>query len=312
MKNFKNKNLFFIIVLILFVCFALSSVRVANDVKNNQENLSNSHQKNIEDCNKVVEGETNYEVCQIILKEDNSYEKLDIYDLGFEIINNYIFYGYNVFFFLFIIIAGSCLYVTKYLRSEILKNTNHRKSYGKIKKELFISSWKYAIIVPVMLLICYIIMYIYTNTYIISDIDMEANNLNEYNFGNNMLFYNLKDLYNALVLGLIYTNVTLLIARKEHNYILAVIKSFLAIIGIELFLEIVLNGLVLPVVFKFYDGGFLNIIDMSALQLSSGFYPKIIFITVLMIISFVLVFISYKDKESLIIDCEKNDDGEEA
>ncbi len=312
MKNFKNKNLFFIIVLILSICFALSSVKVANDVKNNQENLSNNHQKTIEDCNKVVEGETNYEVCQIILKEDNPYEKLDIYDLGFEIINNYIFYGYNVFFFLFIIIAGSCLYVTKYLRSEILKNTNHRKSYGKIKKELFISSWKYAIIVPVMLLICYIIMYIYTNTYIISDIDMEANNLNEYNFGNNMLFYNLKDLYNALVLGLIYTNVTLLIARKEHNYILAVIKSFLAIIGIELFLEIVLNGLVLPVVFKFYDGGFLNIIDMSALQLSSGFYPKIIFITVLMIISFVLVFISYKDKESLIIDCEKNDDGEEA
>lgn len=312
MKNLKNKNLFFIIVLILFVCFALSSVRVANDVKNNQENLSNSHQKTIEDCNKVVEGETNYEVCQIILKEDNSYEKLDIYDLGFEIINNYIFYGYNVFFFLFIIIAGSCLYVTKYLRSEILKNTNHRKSYGKIKKELFISSWKYAIIVPVMLLICYIIMYIYTNTYIISDINMEANNLNEYNFGNNMLLYNLKDLYNALVLGLIYTNVTLLIARKEHNYILAVIKSFLAIIGIELFLEIVLNGLVLPVVFKFYDGDFLNIIDLTALQLSSGFYPKIVFITVLMIISFVLVFISYKDKESLIIDCEKNDDGEEA
>ena len=306
MKNFKNKNLFFIIVLILSICFALSSVKVANDVKNNQENLSNNHQKTIEDCNKVVEGETNYEVCQIILKEDNPYEKLDIYDLGFEIINNYIFYGYNVFFFLFIIIAGSCLYVTKYLRSEILKNTNHRKSYGKIKKELFISSWKYAIIVPVMLLICYIIMYIYTNTYIISDINMEANNLNEYNFGNNML------LYNALVLGLIYTNVTLLIARKEHNYILAVIKSFLAIIGIELFLEIVLNGLVLPVVFKFYDGGFLNIIDMSALQLSSGFYPKIIFITVLMIISFVLVFISYKDKESLIIDCEKNDDGDEA
>lgn len=312
MKNFKNKNLFFIIVLILSVCFALSSVRVANDVKNNQENLSNSHQKTIEDCNKVVEGEPNYEVCQIILKEDNPYEKLDIYDLGFEIINNYIFYGYNVFFFLFIIIVGSCLYVTKYLRSEILKNTNHRKSYGKIKKELFISSWKYAIIVPVMLLICYIIMYIYTNTYIISDINMETNNLNEYNFGNNMLLYNLKDLYNALVLGLIYTNITLLIARKEHNYILAVIKSFLAIIGIELFLEIVLNGLVLPVVFKFYDGDFLNIIDVTALQLSSGFYPKIIFITVLMIISFVLVFISYKDKESLIIDCEKNDDGEEA
>ena len=312
MKNFKNKNLFFIIVLILSICVALSSVRDANDVKNNQENLSNSHQKTIEDCNKVVEGEPNYEVCQIILKEDNPYEKLDIYDLGFEIINNYIFYGYNVLFFLFIIIVGSCLYVTKYLRSEILKNTNHRKSYGKIKKELFISSWKYAIIVPVMLLICYIIMYIYTNTYIISDINMETNNLNEYNFGNNMLLYNLKDLYNALVLGLIYTNVTLLIARKEHNYVLAVIKSFLAIIGIELFLEIVLNGLVLPVVFKFYDGDFLNIIDLTALQLSSGFYPKIIFITVLMIISFVLVFISYKDKESLIIDCEKNDDGEEA
>lgn len=78
MKNFKNKNLFFIIVLILSICFALSSVKVANDVKNNQENLSNNHQKTIEDCNKVVEGETNYEVCQIILKEDNPYEKLDI------------------------------------------------------------------------------------------------------------------------------------------------------------------------------------------------------------------------------------------
>ncbi len=312
MKNFKNKNLFFIIVLILSICFALSTVKVANNVKSNQEILSNNYKKTIEDCNKVVEGKPKYETCQIILKDDNPYEKLDIYDLGFEIINNYIFYGYNVFFFLFIIIAGSCLYVTKYLRSEIIKNTNHRKSYRKIKKELFISSWKYAIIVPVMLLICYIIMYIYTNTYIISDINMETNNLNEYNFGNNMLLYNLKDLYNALVLGLIYTNVTLLIARKEHNYVLAVIKSFLAIIGIELFLEIVLNGLVLPVVFKFYDGDFLNIIDLTALQLSSGFYPKIIFITVLMIISFVLVFISYKDKESLIIDCEKNDDGEEA
>ena len=61
-------------------------------------------------------------------------------------------------------------------------------------------------------------------------------------------------------------------------------------------------------VFKYYYGTFLNIIDIVAFRESFGFGKEFIFTTGITILSFALVFLAYKDKEMLVIDCEKNDE----
>lgn len=311
MKNFKSKNLLFIVLLILSCLFAFSSVTVAVRMNNSRIDLLKENNENIEKCKKIENDSENYEWCREILNEKNLYlyDSLDPFELK-EQVSFYIFYGFNSFLFIFVIIIGSCYYVTHYLKNSIIHLSNNRVKYSNIRKELFISSWKFSVIVPVVFIICYLIVCLYSKSLIISSVVMDSSLLYEYGLGNNILVYFFKDIFNAFMLGLVYTSICLIIARKEHNYILAVIKSFIVIIGIELLIEVFINQLLLFGIFNVDSGMILSIIDIREMTLSYGFWPKLITLVVEVIISFILVFISYRNKETLVIDCEKNNEKE--
>ena len=104
-----------------------------------------------------------------------------------------------------------------------------------------------------------------------------------------------------------------MVVRKQHNYFLAVIESFLVIIGIELFMEEVVYQLFFNLLLKDYDTGLLfNIINPITFRVGEcgGVARLLIFSFLCFLISAIGVMFIYHNKEKLVIDCEKNKDKE--
>ena len=94
--------------------------------------------------------------------------------------------------------------------------------------------------------------------------------------------------------------------RKQQNIIKAIILSVLVFVGIEVFLEIVVNGLIFGLVFKSEVGNIFNIMNLLIFNINYGVSKLLIFTISFFLLTFILVLILYKNKEKLIIDCEKN------
>ena len=73
-----------------------------------------------------------------------------------------------------------------------------------------------------------------------------------------------------------------------------------------MFLEIVVNGLIFGLVFKSEVGNIFNIMNLLIFNINYGVSKLLIFTISFFLLTFILVLILYKNKEKLIIDCEKN------
>lgn len=122
----------------------------------------------------------------------------------------------------------------------------------------------------------------------------------------NIFMFILIYILNNLFTTLIYVNISLIVSRKYHNYFVSLILTFLSILGIQLFLEVVLNGLISGIMFKSDIGIIFNIINSVPFNDSCGIYYPILFTFIVLIITQVILHYSYKNKEKLIIDIEKN------
>lgn len=92
---------------------------------------------------------------------------------------------------------------------------------------------------------------------------------------------------------------------KEHNYILCIIKTYITIVGLEIFFETIISYIFTNILKNDYAIYF-NIINIyNYISYENNIYYLFIIITVL-IISFILVFLRYIKKENLIINVEKN------
>ncbi len=113
-------------------------------------------------------------------------------------------------------------------------------------------------------------------------------------------------LINITIYSLSYINISLIVLRKQQNIIKAIILSVLVFVGIEVFLEIVVNGLIFGLVFKSEVGNIFNIMNLLIFNINYGVSKLLIFTISFFLLTFILVLILYKNKEKLIIDCEKN------
>lgn len=308
MKKFIVKNKLYVFMFILFIIFGLASIIPLKRYEVIQEHLLYDYNNMVNECkNKKNEdmSEKELEICNFYL------EVMKPEELNMTVYNGYNmfvsdFYGeyLSEFIIALIIIIGSTYYVTKYLRNRIIINSIFRESYKNIVKKLFFSSWKYACMFPMMLLIVFILTYILT-----------GNGSNGYAymedtiFENNVLLYFIFIFIQSFILTLLYTNISLIVSRKEHNYILAVIKTLVCIIGLQLLFETLNNR-----IYMLFNGSLnfsLNIMNMYSIFNDENAVYNMICMIVLLAISFVILFISYKKPEKLIIDSEKNDNKSE-
>jgi len=207
------------------------------------------------------------------------------------------------FILIFFVVISSTYYISKYLKNNILSNDLTRQSYKKIKTKLLICSWLPALVIPIISIFKLIVFYVMTKNfdYSASVIMWQESSLS--NVGLFFISYILISLFDSLI----YSNVSLIVIRKKHNFILSSLLSYLVIIGVELFLEIVVNMLICTNIFHSEIGVVFNIINFGCFNDSYGIFIPLVVSIVIFFITLIIVCLIYKNKEKVIIDCEIND-----
>ena len=207
------------------------------------------------------------------------------------------------FILIFFVVISSTYYISKYLKNNILSNDLTRQSYKKIKTKLLICSWLPALVIPIISIFKLIVFYVMTKNfdYSASVIMWQESSLS--NVGLFFVSYILISLFDSLI----YSNISLIVIRKKHNFILSSLLSYLVIIGVELFLEIVINMLICTNIFHSEIGVVFNIINFGCFNDSYGIFIPLVVSIVIFFITLIIVCLIYKNKEKVIIDCEIND-----
>lgn len=207
------------------------------------------------------------------------------------------------FILIFFVVISSTYYISKYLKNNILSNDLTRQSYKKIKTKLLICSWLPALVIPIISIFKLIVFYVMTKNfdYSASVIMWQESSLS--NVGLFFISYILISLFDSLI----YSNISLIVTRKKHNFILSSLLSYLVIIGVELFLEIVVNVLICTNIFHSEIGVVFNIINFGCYNDSYGIFIPLVVSIVIFFITLIIVCLIYKNKEKVIIDCEIND-----
>lgn len=305
MKKSKIKDKIFIPMIIIFVIIGLViSILASVRYKDNQQLLKEDFFQMVEKCKTLKEEEARdgeMEWCQKIIEDDlsefdtNAYDAYDYYSM------DYLTMYLNEFILIAIIVVGSSYYITKYLRNRIILNNITREKYKIIIKKLFFSAWKYAILISVMLVTIYFVIFLNVDKFYFTGTEYVGTI-----FENNIILLFFMIIVKSFILSLFYININLIISRKEHNYILSVIKTYLLIVGIEIFLEIAFGNFIDTE----YDMLF-NIINIYTYPYAEYGLTQVFILSGILIVSFIPLYFSYRNKEKLIIDVEKNDNKEE-
>lgn len=202
-----------------------------------------------------------------------------------------------------LILIPSCYFITKYHRERIINYENNRRSYFHNLLKVFKKSYILALIPSIILLFVFLFYYNYTGGFNI--MAHEINSIGWIYITKPWLFI-LVYLINLTLTNLIYINISILVSRKYHNYFISVILSFLVTIGLQLFLEIVVNGIICGIIFHSEFGIIFNIINAIPFNDSYGLCWPLVFSLSMNLIIIFIIYLVYKNKEKLIIDCEKN------
>lgn len=211
-------------------------------------------------------------------------------------------------FILFLFIIMPSLYnICKYMKNRQIINDSTRMNYKNSKFKIFIEAYKSSFILPSIIFIAFVICYCYVGNFNPEyAIENSTSVWSETTLNNPYLFL-LTYLLNIIVHSILYINIALCIARKYNNYFVAVILSFLTFIGIESILEIGFNGILFTTILSSDSGIIFNIMNMITFNDSCGILALLSIPTSVMLISFIVLHFMYKEKEILIIDCEKNE-----
>lgn len=227
--------------------------------------------------------------------------------------NKYSFYNYfsdmlvdkcgflNYLGFL-IVVAPSLYYVCKLLKNGYIVNYLTRKNYLSFLKCLFGKAYRFVWILPLIaiIMICVSLKY--------GVIQNNTNTLTLWmsDITNNIYLFIFLYLINIFMYSCMFINLGLIVARYQNNYFLSLVLSYVIFFGLELFLELFSASGVCNVFFKDYCGGsFFNIMDAFTFNDAYGVSSVMLFSFVMLVISFVGVFLAYRNQEKLVIKSER-------
>lgn len=304
MKNKIINNLPFVIsfLVLLFLAsmFTISVIEDYNAIK-----VSETQKKEL--CQQGYQPEY-AAYCESIMKLNTDPDFLTIFSTTIlEKLNstNYVF--------IICMLIPALIYICKVFKYNQMTNQITRNGYFNVIKKLFFHSYKSIFLLPLVIVGVLLICIFYVGT-----IEIQYSLTSDYFMWqpstiSHPIIFILMYIINLFVHSILYVNISLCIARKHHNLFVAVILSLLTIIGIEAIMEIVIGAIIFSVIFHSDLGMIFNIINFFSFNDVFGFGICMIVPFVLMVISFVVLYLLYKNKEQLIIDCESNEsEGEKA
>ena len=203
-----------------------------------------------------------------------------------------------------ILIIISSYEVNTIFKSKIALLMLKRESYFTFLKKVFKKMYRYVFMFPVFMLLIFLICSLNSSF----DTKTVLNSLLVFgDLKTGPVFYVVAYIINILLFSAFYLNLTLIVMRKQHNYFLLVIESFLLLIAIQLFLEVVVNGIIFNKIINSSIGLVFNILNGFTFNLANASIPiTLLFSFSCFIITSIIVYLRYKNKEQLVIDCEKN------
>lgn len=302
MKKFLKQHWLVILILI----FALSCVfNSCYKFNKNQENIEKRQAQNIAICTANVIDEQYVEFCNNYMPEIEKEKglKVDFYTMMSDIL------VWNLHFFngiaFLILVIPTLLSVCKILKNKYILNASYRESYKGFLKEFFAIAYQYVWLLPLIAGVLILYCIFSTSLDPSYSIYFGTSIWNSEIIRHPILFVILYML-NILLYSCSFINLALIVVRKQQSYIKGVILSFLTYFGIEIFFEIVVNALVLQKMFNSNLGYTFNIMNIFMFSDTYGLPRLLIFTFAIFIVSIIGVYFAYRNKENLVIDCEKN------
>ncbi len=293
---FLKKNKLIIIVFTVLLLFTGYNVL---ETVNEFNNIYRSENKFLDFCRETQDEEYK-EVCDKALNKEPLH--LDF----FYAFSNIMIFGYrNVFAFISLIaLIPGIYYISRVFKNNILENMLTREKYKSAIRKIFTKAYLTTLIFPIIISLVFLFCYFYTGGFSITN-SITGTGWSIETLSHPIAFIFLY-LINILICGMLYVSVGLCITRKYHNYFVSLILSYLSVLGIELFLEIFVGAFIMSYVF--HDGYSVLISIMNPLSFtdSNGMLGMMICPSIFLGLSAILLYFLYRDKEKLIIDCEKN------
>ncbi len=302
MFKFLKRNLFvimFIIVVFGYVFNGISkSVNEFQQIDKRKENIALKCETDLSDENNSYSD--NYiKYCENILSYKD--DKFSFYnylsDMAIEKCGLVV--GYLG---LLVVLVPALYYVCRLLKNGYIVNYLTRKNYLSFLKCLFGKAYRFVWILPLIaiIMICVSLKYgvILDNT---NTLTLWMSDIT-----NNIYLFIILYLINIFMYSCMFINLGLIVARYQNNYFLSLVLSYVIFFGLELFLELFSASGVCNVFFKDYCGGsFFNIMDAFTFNDAYGVSSVMLFSFVMLVISFVGVFLAYRNQEKLVIKSER-------
>lgn len=302
MFKFLKRNLFvimFIIVVFGYVFNGISkSVNEFQQIDKRKENIALKCETDLSDENNSYSD--NYiKYCENILSYKD--DKFSFYnylsDMAIEKCGLVV--GYLG---LLVVLVPALYYVCRLLKNGYIVNYLTRKNYLSFLKCLFGKAYRFVWILPLIaiIMICVSLKY--------GVIQNNTNTLTLWmsDITNNIYLFIILYLINVFMYSCMFINFGLIVARYQNNYFLSLVLSYVIFFGLELFLELFSASGVCNVFFKDYCGGsFFNIMDAFTFNDAYGVSSVMLFSFVMLVISFVGVFLAYRNQEKLVIKSER-------
>lgn len=290
--------------ILLLVFFLLTSIFLVNTYKylDNFQILKKGDLEVREKCNSVTMTEDMKKSCEEVKKMP--VYKIDFYSMLFSTFSQG--YHFIIFIIFLLIVVFPIKSVCHFLKNNMLKNVLTRQGYKKTILRLFANAYKASLILPILAIISFIVCYIATGNFDYNNAIQGSTVSWSLDSMKNPALFMFIYAFRIFIVSLIYINISLIVCKKNHSFIVATILSYLYFLAIEIFLEVVCNMLIFNVILHSDFGIVLNILSIFSLYDYYGLGYSIIVPLIFLLVSSFLLYFQYKDKESLIIECEKN------
>lgn len=302
MKKFIKNNIAVLIAfLILFIFSTILCIRNIKSARINEE----SRIEGIEVCKEILKHDKYNEIC--LENVDAKPKKRSTLKTYYDIINDNVSYNSislcTVFYFLipFLVITSSLYNISKKFKNQDIKNHLTRESYNKYIKEILLDSYKSVFIWPMITILLFMFSYIISNG---SFEIIDTNSSFSYEILSNPVAFMLSNLLNTIFMSFFWTNIALLIVPDTRNYIVSVLESIMIYFGIALtntfFVILLISKILNKDVEKYLD--FFDVYTYYNREL----VPFNILCLSVALISGLLVYLKYKNKEKIIMKLERN------
>ncbi len=301
MKCIKNNKILF---LTLFILLGFSIAGIYNNIKEFNMRVY-AHEYKINECKNNMENESElFAWCKDYLKWDGP-KRSDAFFTFFDIIFDNHFRIIQLLLPILIIMC-SINRINIKLKNGYIKNELIRKKYSIYMTEEWLLSISHLLIIPLLFVFIFVVSFILTGNF-----DYKNSMLNFDPWVNPVFFDNIIlsiviYFINFLLHGVFIINIGYIMTKKGKGYILSVISSFIVYLGLWLFSETFFGYFIMRGIFgKPELHNYFSFTSLWGYPLINNFMIFTLIQFSYALISSIIVYIIYKNKEEVIMANEK-------